>query len=173
MFEAPIFTDAGRVLLNRAIAGENLIFSSIKMGKGDIGSVEIASMTDLIDPVAVLDIYKIKAEKETATITASFSNKDLEQGFLFKELGLFAKDPDGGQDILYCYQNAFDTAEYISASGSEIIEKQISIISIVGSAQNVSAKIDGSLVYVTWKEFEKYVESCTQVFIQEYRAGQQ
>lgn len=167
LFEAPIFTDAGRVLLNRAIAGENLIFSSIKMGKGDIGSVEIASMTDLIDPVAVLDIYKIKAEKETATITASFSNKDLEQGFLFKELGLFAKDPDGGQDILYCYQNAFDTAEYISASGSEIIEKQISIISIVGSAQNVSAKIDGSLVYVTWKEFEKYVESCTQVFIQD------
>ena len=84
MFEAPIFTDAGRVLLNRAIAGENLIFSSIKMGKGDIGSVEIASMTDLIDPVAVLDIYKIKAEKETATITASFSNKDLEQGFSLK-----------------------------------------------------------------------------------------
>ncbi len=168
MFEAPVFTNAGRRLLNRAIAGENLIFTSIKMGRGEIDSSDdIASMTDLIDPVIALDIHKVKAEEETATITATFSNKDFSQGFLFKELGLFAKDPDGGEDILYCYQNAYDTAEYIAASTSEMIEKQISIISIVGNAEHVSATIDDSLVYVTWQDLEEYVDSSPKFFVQE------
>lgn len=167
LFEAPVFTNAGRRLLNRAIAGENLTFTSIKMGRGSIDSSDIASMTDLIEPVVTLGIHKVKAEEETATITASFSNKDFSQGFLFKELGLFAKDPDGGGDILYCYQNAYDTAEYIAASASELIEKQISIISIVGSAEHVSAAIDGSLVYVTWQELEEYIDNSPKFFIQD------
>lgn len=167
MFEAPVFTDGGRRLLNRAIAGETLTFSCIKMGKGSIASpAEIASMTDLVDPVTVLDVYKVRADGETATVTASFSNQALGSGFLFKELGLFAKDPDGGADILYCYQNAYDTAEYISASANEIIEKQISILSIVGSAEHVSAVVDGSTVYVTWKELEEYMDSHPRIFVQ-------
>ncbi|OME05976.1 hypothetical protein BSK60_33010, partial [Paenibacillus odorifer] len=64
-----------------------------------------------------------------------------------------AQDPDEGE-ILYCYTNAGTDAEYIPAvGGSNVIEKTIDCIVVIGTASNVSATIDDSLVFTRESEF--------------------
>ncbi|OME06188.1 hypothetical protein BSK60_32810, partial [Paenibacillus odorifer] len=63
------------------------------------------------------------------------------------------QDPDEGE-ILYCYTNAGTDAEYIPAvGGSNVIEKTIDCIVVIGTASNVSATIDDSLVFTRESEF--------------------
>jgi hypothetical protein len=138
------------------MSGDELIFTSIKIGKGNVASEDIQSLNDLVDSVITVPISRIHIDDESAEIVGSFNNSEITEGFLFKEIGLFAKDPDGGSDILYCYQNAYDTAEYIASSKSEIIEKQLSIICITGNAEHVTAKIDFSLLYMTYPDWDSH-----------------
>lgn len=80
------------------------------------------------------------------------SNQDIVTGFYFREIGLFAQDPDVGE-ILYCYANAGATADYIPAGGgTDVVEKSFDVIAIVGTATNVTATIDSSLVYASAQE---------------------
>jgi len=69
-------------------------------------------------------------------------------GFYFREVGIFAQDPDVGE-ILFAYQNAYQLAEYIAAASSEIVEKIVSAAFIFGSATTVTATIDASTLFMT------------------------
>jgi len=141
----PVFTDAGKELHARAIAGAPLKFTQLKLGDGDLGSKTIASLTALVKPVASVGISTLRHSGNFATIGGLFTNADLTTGFYWREIGLFAADPDApddrSRDILYCYQNAGNAADYIPASVSEIITKRINIAAIVDNAPNVTAEL--------------------------------
>lgn len=139
----PIFTSAGKALHARAIAGAPLKFTKMQLGDGSLGSKSIDSLTALINPVASVAISTLKYSGNFAVVGCVFTNGDLSAGFYWREVGLFAADPDApddrSKDILYCYQNAGNLAEYIAASDSEIIFKRINIAAIVDDAATVSA----------------------------------
>lgn len=149
------FTNKGRNLKAKAEAGAPLVFTKIKIGSGSLGGQSISTLNDLITPIKTLDITKCKPLSDgTAVIGTSFNNNDLVTGFYWRELGLFATDPDLGE-ILYCYGNMGATAEYIPPGGGpDIVEKSVDIIAIIGTATSVSAVINESLVYVTKTEIE-------------------
>ncbi|MGO4540386.1 hypothetical protein AB4Z33_16790 [Paenibacillus sp. 2TAB19] len=89
-----------------------------------------------------------------ALVGTSYSNSEITTGFYFRELGVFANDPDLGE-ILYCYGNAGSAADYIPpGGGADVVESHIVVTVLTGNAANVSAVIDGSLVFVTTQEFE-------------------
>ena len=71
MFNAPVFTTAGKALLTRNIAGEQIKFTAIQMGSGYI-SGSIDAMTALV--------------KVEATVSASQS---VPNGALFRIKGYF------------------------------------------------------------------------------------
>lgn len=141
----PVFTAAGRELHARAIAGAQLKFTKLQLGDGTLGDKVIESLTALVHPVASVGISTLRHTGNFATIGGLFTNADLSTGFYWREIGLFAADPDApddrSRDILYCYQNAGNLADYIPASESEIITKRINIAAIVDNAATVTAEL--------------------------------
>ncbi len=149
------FTNRGRALQAKATAGAQLQFTRLAVGDGNIGGQAIDELTALVNEVKSIPITKIKVIPEgKAVVGGILSNQDIITGFYWRELGLFAMDPDIGE-ILYCYGNAGELAEYIpSPGGAEILEKHVDIVSIVGNAEDVSAVIDQSLVFATHEELQ-------------------
>lgn len=159
-FTAPRFTDEGRALQAKAQAGTALKFTKMQLGDGELGSQAIAAMTKLVNPLITVGISGVKAGNNYATVKSNFSNSGLTTGFYWREIGVFAANPekpnDRNSDILYCYANAGSLAEYIPAAGSEIIEKIISIPCIIGDAENVSAEV-ASGIYATQEELKEHI----------------
>lgn len=148
-------TNRGRALQAKAQAGTQLQFTRLRVGSGNLSGQQIADLTDLIQPRMWLQLNKLQPRPGgRAVVGAAMTNQDVTAGFYFRELGVYAQDPDIGE-ILYCYGNAGSGAEYIPAGGGpDIVEKQIDIITNVGNASNVSAVIDESLIYATKKELD-------------------
>ncbi len=160
-FSKVLFTEKGRELQAKAVAGAVLHFTKIAMGSGELGGQPQANLNELIDPKVTIPILDIKRNSNYATVIGIFDNQSISTGFYWRELGVFAEDPDLGE-ILYCYGNAGALAEYIPAQSSQIIEKTISIPVIVGDAVNVTAQID-PLGYATKAE----VSDKWEIFISE------
>ncbi|EGW39153.1 phage tail protein [Desulfosporosinus sp. OT] len=152
-FGGLIFTNAGRSLQAKAQAGAHLNFTRIAIGDGDLAGTAIADLTALKHQVKSCSISKLKPMTNgKAVVGTSFSNQEIATAFYWKELGVFAQDPDLGE-ILYCYGNSGANAEYIPAGGgADIIEKSVDVVIIVGNALNVTAIIDNSLVYASLQE---------------------
>lgn len=134
-------TNAGLLLLAKVETGATLTFTKIVIGSGYLpAGVQPRTIEAVVEPVATLDIIKKEVNNDrTATIGGAFDNRDITEAFYYRELALFALDPDLGE-ILYCYGNAGDTAELIPAHGSgTLVEKLIDIVTIIGSAQTVQA----------------------------------
>lgn len=147
-------TNRGKILQSKAQTGVNLNFTRIAMGDGELGSTSILELNALISQKKSLELSNIKVlGGGKALVEGQLSNADLVTGFYYREIGLFATDPDVGE-ILYCYGNAGALAEYIPAGGSTIIEKNIGIQTVVGSASNITATIDSSTVFATKKDIE-------------------
>jgi hypothetical protein len=147
-FSTILFTDKGRALQSKALAGANLNFTKIVMGSGNLGGQSQITLSAVIEPKVNLSIASLQHKSNYATVKGVFSNADISEGFYWKELGIYAQDPDLGE-ILYCYGNAGALAEYIPIQSSEIIEKVVSVSLIVGNVSSVSATIDESLVYAS------------------------
>lgn len=147
-FSTLLFTEKGRALQAKALAGVPLQFTHISMGSGSLDGQSPVTLVSLIDPKVTLNIAEIKRDSNYATVKGNFSNADISTGFYWREIGVFAQDPDKGE-ILYCYGNAGSLAEYIPPQSSEIIEKVVGISVIVGDATAVSARINETLVYAT------------------------
>ena len=133
------FTSAGRALM-----------------LGALTSQAPESLTALLNPLVTMDIASIRRSGQYVSLRGSFTNAGLLAGFYWREVGLFAVDPETGADVLYCYQNAYDLAEYIAAAGSEIIEKTLTLIAQVGDAPNVSIVVNGSLIYLTQEDLDAH-----------------
>lgn len=161
-FRAPRFTDEGKALQAKAQAGTALKFTKMQLGDGELGSQAIAAMTGLVNPLITVGISGVKAGSNYATVKSNFSNSGLTTGFYWREIGVFAADPekpnDRNSDILYCYANAGSLAEYIPAAGSAIVEKIISIPCIIGDAENVSAEVE-SEIYATKAELKEHIDN--------------
>ena len=141
-FTAPKFTGGGRQLQTRVIAGDTLSFTAIKLGDGTMTTEPIAALTDLIHGIITLPVHEVRRNADYADVTGVFQNAGLSSGFYWREIGIFAADPDypndRSHDILYCYQNAAELAEYIPSASSAVIEKIIRVACVVGDAENVT-----------------------------------
>ena len=147
------FTNRGRALQAKAQTGVQLNFTRIGVGDGQLEGQAIDELTALISEKKSLTLNKYKTlPSGKAVVGGILSNQGLVTGFYWRELGLFATDPDLGE-ILYCYGNAGVLAEYIPAGGgAEILEKQVDVVSLIGNASNVSATIDQSLLFASQED---------------------
>jgi len=68
--------------------------------------------------------------------------------FFWRELGIYAKDM-ANNEILYMYNNAGATADFITAAGSDL--KSIAVPIRFGNAASVTVDIDQSVAYALSK----------------------
>lgn len=155
----PRFTDAGKALQLRALDGEEIRFTKIQMGSGILGETSYKTFNALLEPKVTIPITDISVSNGYAAIRGYFNNEKLTEGFYYRELGLFAKDPDDDtNEILYCYGNSGEKSGYIAEPDSRLIERSIKIIAVVDDAENVSAVINGSAVYVDFTDMRRAIE---------------
>lgn len=151
-FGGLILTNKGRALQAKAQTGVQLNFTRIALGDGELGSSSIVDLNALKNEIKSLSLTKIKTMPGgKAVIGGYFTNQELPSGFYWRELGVFAQDPDVGE-VLYCYANASTNAEYIPAPGTDIIERNIDVVTLVGNASSVTATIEESLVFYNKNE---------------------
>ncbi|MGG3504746.1 tail fiber protein [Paenibacillus lautus] len=158
-FGAKGLTNKGRVLQAKAQAGVQLKYTKYVLGDAQLGGQSIATLTGVISPKKTVDVTRLKmTPPNQATVGFVLSNQDVTTGFYFRELGLYAMDPDEGE-ILYWYANAGDTADYIPPTNTgDVISKTIDMLVYVGTASNVTLTIDQNLAYVTHDELEEALE---------------
>ncbi|WP_286735236.1 bacterial Ig-like domain-containing protein [Intestinimonas sp. UBA1698] len=159
MFAAPKLTDAGKALYYENMSGAGITFTTIQMGNGTITG-SISAMTALVSAVVTIDAAVKNNAEQYADVSGHFSNAELEEGFYWREIGVFAADPDypddRSHDILYCYQNAYDTADFIPVASVETVEKNITVPIIVGDASTVSCTLSSSQVLVTGADLDAH-----------------
>lgn len=157
VFGGLLLTNSGRNLEAKAQLGKTLKFKRIALGDGQITTESMITMTSLINEVLSAEIIGMQITKDNiVTITFYLTNQDLEKGFVWRELGVIAEDPDTKEEILYNYGNARQNAEYIcGANEQDILELNVSIDLIVSNVENVTASINNSLVFATKQELNE------------------
>ena len=150
-------TQAGYDLISRANTTKKaLIITRAALGKGDLGSNNIVSLTDLIDPV--MDnlplTNSIDHQNGHYEVEASIDNSELDTGFWAKEMGIFAKVDGDATDTLYAYTNGGIYVPYVNDKSSPDIQL-VQCDFIVGNATNVKATIDVK-VYITEGRLQKH-----------------
>lgn len=142
-FDINAITDAGSLLIAKVMASKGSItFTRIVMGDGYMPSSQVPEhMTAVVSPKATMDITKCEVTGSGAAVVGGrYDNSEQSQDFEWRELGLYAKDPDIGE-ILYSYGNTGNSAETIPAGGgATAIEKLIDVVTYVGNDVTVTAE---------------------------------
>ena len=136
-------TALGEDLISKALTGQQIKFTRIVLGDGYMPAAQSPqTMTDVVSPR--VDVPITKCELNTsgdAVVGGRWDNSQQKEGFYWRELALYAKDPDKGE-ILYSYGNSGGTAEWIPAATATLVEKLIDVITFVGYATDVTAVFD-------------------------------
>ncbi len=155
----PRFTNAGRALQLRALAGVQITFTKMQLGDGSLGETDYQTLTALISPKATLELSGIQIADGSATVRGEFNNANMVEGFYYRELGLFAQDPDDPtNEILYCYANFGDECQYIAEPSSALIARTVRIVATVDDAPNVTAILNDNAQYVDRTELMEILE---------------
>ena len=154
-------TAQGILAAAKSLSGKHLVFTKIVMGDGFLSEGQTVETLDkVISPKVTVDIVRKSVQSaNTAILGGVFTNQGLEDGFYWRELGLYAEDPDEDVgEILFSYGNAGELAEYIPADGGNtVIEKNIDVLTYVGNAANVSIYIAPD-AYPTKADFDELAQ---------------
>ena len=156
-------TFRGVKALLEAQAGGTITLSKIGMGSGTTTS-SIVELTSMVTPEVMLPISEKKIDGESSYITliAKMTNKDVVEGFYWRETGLFFEDADGN-DVLFAYAcvEAEDKYDYVPAYSDHRYLKHVRITNIVSDSADINIKETDGLLYVdtlTFEEFKEEVE---------------
>lgn len=147
LFKNMIITNKGMALYTKAQAGKPIIFSKIKVGSGQIGTQNPATLTTLVHEEMDVSITSItpKTDLKTAVIIGNVTNENVTEAVYICEIGLYATDPDEGE-ILYGYASCGEYGDYYAPYSQGPYSWQYEINAAVGNAANVTAEIS----VLTW-----------------------
>ena len=153
-FPGLVLTQAGRNLQAKAQIGAPLTFSRVALGDGTSNAPD--AMTALANELLSLSIQEFEVVGDgTSRMRVIMTNEALENGFFVRELGVFAEDPDTGEEQLYSYSNAGDQPDFLPAGGgATLVENVFDLYTVVGNAQNVTAKINDYITIATKQDID-------------------
>lgn len=113
---------------------KGIIFTKVALGEGLLNSGNINDLTNLVSKVVDGEVSTINTiSTSEIEVVSTINNRALTRGYYARELGLFAKLGEGGQEKLFAYTNAGADASYVP-SNSSIDEKIITITIGIGNA---------------------------------------
>ena len=138
-------TSQGLELASKTLLSKTLQFTKFAVGDGEVENdnvEEIRELTDLVNQVSIFNITKIKRDSNNqVTVKGLFKNTDVAEDFYLREVGLYAKDLDTGQEILFAYINYGDESEYINTSQEQKQEFYYDLIIKVDNSGNIVIEI--------------------------------
>ena len=150
-----LLTNLGLDLLAQAQTGEELIFTKVHLGDGELTGENIEELTSLLSDKMQVGLQSIKqTDTGKVRIRFVFSSEDVVSNFFVREIGLYAKIGEEGEEQLYAYTNAGNLADYLSKDNVGD-ETMIDIDVIIGNAANVTAVVSSG-IYATVKDLEDH-----------------
>lgn len=148
-----VTTNQGKNMITESIRTHSvIIFTKISLGDGLLNNEIIETMTGLKHRFLDGNISKINhlGNGEIEAVS-TVSNSELTVGFFARELGLFAKLGEEGEEQLFAYTNAGSNASYIPPNTS-VDEKMLGIQLGIGDAV-VQVNYQSHL-YITYEQLE-------------------
>lgn len=148
-FDKSGMTQAGINLMGKAIGGATIQFTRLVLGDGTMTG-EILDLQGVVSPKQNVDVTRIERNDNQCTVGGELLTSSVKQGFWWREIGLYAMDPDKGE-ILYNYASS-SKPDWVADSLSDVSETiLVAMIATIGTA-NVDITIADNLVFVTKKE---------------------
>lgn len=155
-FSGLMLTTSGQLLLAKSQQGKTLNFTRVAIGDGALGSGSMVNRTALISEKKslLIDAKQIINENETAIIT-TLTNTNITEGFSFREIGIFAQDPDTLAEKLCYYDNAGSECEPIPDNASNtIINERLKFIIKIDNTANVTFDPSGNPIYLIFDDID-------------------
>ncbi|EHN17012.1 hypothetical protein [Clostridium sporogenes] len=145
IFKNMSITSKGMALYAKAQAGQEIHFTKMQVGSGQIETQNPVTLLGLLDPKLDVCIVSITANPElkNANLIGKVTNKNVKEAIYICELGLFAKDPDEGE-ILYGYVSAGQYGDYYAPESQGPYSWEYEINAAIGNAANVTAEFSRS-----------------------------
>ena len=144
-------TQKGLDMAISADKSKKVIYTHIGIGDGKLGENEnILMLTEMKSRKIFANITDINNDsKNQVTLETIVSNKVVDQEFYAREIGIYAKFGNNGQEVLYAYANAGDKADHMPSKEQPLDELKLKITLIVGNVDNVTAIINSSIIFIT------------------------
>ena len=152
MIEQLYVTTQGRHLWALGQTGVEINFTRAQIGDGELmPGQDITQLTALIHPRKYIPIAAKEVIDTVTSISVQITNADLTEGFSFREIGIWANDPDNGE-ILYAVGNAYDKAEWIPLPSVQRIDYLLALLLTMDNAPNVTIEYHPSSIFLSKDE---------------------
>ncbi|EGJ51824.1 gp53-like domain-containing protein [Desulfocurvibacter africanus] len=160
-FNGLVLTTAGANLQDKiAVRGIALQFMRAAVGDGVWPQgTDPAALTELVSERQSLPIQGLADTGDGQhRISLQMTNDGLSEGFLVREIGVFAQDPDQGEIL---YQVAYaEQPDYLPPDGGAThIEMATNLLVATSSAASVTAVMDGSLVFAHVTDLAEHADT--------------
>nr|DAK39006.1 MAG TPA: tail-collar fiber protein [Caudoviricetes sp.] len=137
---------------------DRLIITKAVIGDGQL-SKSIDSLTSLVNPKLEIGLSNVKeVANGQMQLQFNFDNKKVETGFYWREVGVYGKNGDSGQEKLIGYSNASGLTSYIPDKTNPIPMQRLLIALGVGDNPNVKGLIDLS-TSVTREQLDESIKA--------------
>ena len=148
---ASYLTNAGYTVLNKLLASQGTLeIVRAQLGSGVCtGEVACRARTSLVSPICDATFAGAKYDGGQAILSVQFQNMGLATGFFVNEIGIYARDPTSGNQILYCYATFDDTPDWIAPASSAWYTRTYDVVTIISNVANVTVTISPSALVST------------------------
>ncbi len=139
-YPAMTTTNAGLNVIGEAnTTGVAVIFTKIVAGDGDVPEgTGIADLTSVISPhLEIATMHGENLGNGQYQLKGTLDNSTLETGFRAKEIGVYAKAGEDGEENLFAYTNGGNYTDYIPDKRTPIDAQDFYIDIVVGNANEV------------------------------------
>ncbi len=143
-FNGLVLTDQGHDLLLKSLEhGIPTPITRIAVGDGELSPVTpFYRVTSLVHEVqSSAQLRKKTIDNRVVQLEFTLRTADMEEGFWFREVGVFAEHPALGE-ILYAYENVGSMADFMPTfGGATVVSRTIRAMVQVGNAETVRINV--------------------------------
>lgn len=137
---------------------DRLIITKAVIGDGQL-TTNIENLTLLVSPKLEIGLSNVKeVTNGQMQLQFNFDNKKVETGFYWREVGIYGKNGDSGQEKLIGYSNASGLTSYIPDKTNAIPMQRLLIALGVGDNPNVKGLIDLSTA-ITREQLDESIKA--------------
>ncbi|MDR1559339.1 MAG: hypothetical protein LBS84_06520 [Clostridiales bacterium] len=145
-FESVVLTENGLRLLTKASSGDAedvLRFTHMAIGHGILPeNANPEQLTDLTQKITDMEIIRFDITGPgVSEVTGMITNSQFSEPVTVFEVGVYAEDPDNGGEVLYMYSYTRSTPAYIDPPNPTPVVIEISLVTIIDDAENVTANV--------------------------------
>ncbi len=149
-FNEMIITTVGKSIYAKAIAGQTIEFTKAVVGNGrpsDLAAAE--ALTNVVSPRINASIEIDTASKEgIAIVNAAVNNSTLGEDVEICEIGLFCKDPDTSEEVMYSYAYAPNSSDVIPSRNSGEMMWMIQLFVYVENATGYGSSQSDATMFI-------------------------